>query len=125
MTARILVADDSAFWREELKVILEEDSDYTVFEACDGFEALDKSNWVQPHLAILDLSMPQLGGLGVARELKRRAPDLPIVIITVDKSGFLKVLARQAGVVAVFSKMECPLLKKFVRGILRTGARAA
>jgi len=120
MSARILVADDSAFWREELKLILEDDSDSVVFEARDSFEALQKANWIHPHLAILDLSMPSLDGLGTARELKHRAPNLPIVILTVDKNNFLEVLARQSGILAVFSKMECPRLKTFVRGILQT-----
>jgi len=118
LSTRILVADDSAFWREELKLILEEDSDFTVFEARDGFEALQKSNWIEPDIAILDLSMPELDGLGAARELKRRKPALPIVLITVDKSAFLESLAREAGILAVFSKMECAHVKDLVARIV-------
>lgn len=118
MSIRILVADDSPFWREELKLVLEEDSDCTVFEARDGFEALQKSNWVHPDVAILDLSMPELDGLGAARELKRRKPELPIVLITVDKSAFLESLAREAGILAVFSKMECAHVKDLVTRIV-------
>jgi DNA-binding NarL/FixJ family response regulator len=120
MSTRILIADDSLFWREELKTILEEDSDWTVFEACNGFDALQKSNWIQPHLVVLDLSMPELDGLSAARELKRRTPEVPVLIITVDKSDFLEVLARQAGVIAVFSKMECAYLKNFVRHLFES-----
>jgi DNA-binding NarL/FixJ family response regulator len=79
---------------------------------------MEKSNWLQPHLVILDLSMPELDGLSAARELQRRSPGLPVVMITVDKSDFLQVLARQAGILAVFSKMECSYLKDFVRHLL-------
>jgi two-component system, chemotaxis family, chemotaxis protein CheY len=122
MSIRILIADDSAFWRTELKEILEEQSDWVVFEAKDGFEALQKANWVHPDLVILDLSMPELDGLQAARELKRRTPQLPVLIITVDKSSFLEVLARQAGIEAVFSKVECPLMRNFVERMVHERA---
>jgi DNA-binding NarL/FixJ family response regulator len=122
MSIRILIADDSAFWRTELKEILEDQSDWVVFEAKDGFEALQKANWVQPDLVILDLSMPELDGLQAARELKRRTPEVPVMIITVDKSSFLEVLARQAGIEAVFSKVECPLMKNFVERMIHERA---
>jgi two-component system, chemotaxis family, chemotaxis protein CheY len=118
MSTRILIADDSLYWRTELKEILEERSDWVVFEAKNGFEALQKANWVHPDLVILDLCMPELDGLGAARELKRRAPRLPVLIITVDKSSFLEVLARQAGIEAVFSKVECPLMRAFVEQVI-------
>ena len=122
MSTRILVADDSPFWREELKSMLEEDSDWTVFEARDGFEALQKSNWIRPDIAILDLSMPELDGLGAARELRRRKPALPIVLITVDKSAFLESVAREAGVLAVLSKMECARMKDLITRIIQPKA---
>jgi DNA-binding NarL/FixJ family response regulator len=122
MSIRILVADDSPYWRTELRETLEAQSDWTVFEAKDGLEALQKANWVHPDVAILDLSMPELDGLQVARELKRRTPGLPLIIITVDKSSFLEVLARQAGIAAVFSKMECPLMRNFVDRVVQERA---
>lgn len=123
MALRILVADDSPFWREQLRAILEQGSDSVVFEACNGFEAVQKSAWIQPDVAILDFCMPVLDGLSAARELKRRMPELPVLIVTVDKTDFLEVAAREAGVLAVFSKMDCLDLRDFL--MRRLQARAA
>jgi len=102
MAKRILLADDSPFWREQLRTILEEGSDWTVFQATNGAEALQKSVWVHPDAVILDECMPVLDGLAAARELKRVTPQLAVFIVTVDKNASLELAARQAGV-PVFS----------------------
>ena len=120
MSVRVLIADDSPFWREELKALLEHDTGWTVFEACDGLEAVSKTTWIYPDAVILDFCMPVLDGLGAARELKRRRPDLPVLIVTVDKTPSLEAAARQAGVLAVFSKMHCIELCNFLRQRLET-----
>jgi DNA-binding NarL/FixJ family response regulator len=122
MSIRILVADDSPFWREQLRAILEYDSDCIVFEARNGSEALEKSKWVRPDIAILDFWMPELDGLNAARELKMRMPELPILIITVDTSEFLEMAALQAGVSGVVSKTACLQVLSFVNRTLQTRA---
>jgi len=114
MAIRILVADDSAYWREALRANLERDSDWTVFEASNGSEAVQRSNWIHPDIAILDFYMPGIDGLSAAKELKRREPKLPIVMITVDKSAALEAEARRAGILAVFSKSEYIQVRNFV-----------
>lgn len=122
MSLRILVADDSPFWREELRNLLENRTGWTVFGANDGSEAIKKSCWVHPDAIILDLCMPVLDGLGAARELKRVMPQVPTVIITADKTPFLEASARQVGVLAVFSKMECLELRKWLERRFQTVA---
>jgi CheY-like chemotaxis protein len=122
MAIRILVADDSAFWREALRANLERNSDWTVFEARDGSEAVQRSSWVHPDIAILDFRMPVLDGLNAAKELKRREPKLPIVMITVDKNSALEEEARRAGILAVFSKVDCGKVPDFVDRTLRPKA---
>ncbi len=123
MPIRILVADDSPFWREALRTSLERDSNWTVFEAKDGSEAVQRSKSIHPDMAVLDFCMPELDGLNAARQMKRSEPELPIVIVTVDKSPFLEAEARRAGVLAVFSKMEYLKVRNFVDRTL--GAKAA
>ena len=112
---RILFADDSPFWREGLREILEQSLDCTVFEATDGSAAVQKSSWIHPDVVVLDLCMPVLDGLGAARQLKRETPGLPVVIITADKTEFLEAAACEAGALAAFSKTECTELCNFLR----------
>jgi len=113
MAKRILLADDSPFWREQLRTILEDGSDWTVFQATNGAEALLKSGLVQPDAVILDACMPILDGLAAARELKRVTPELPVFLVTVDKSRSLELAAGRVGV-PVFSKMEFLALRNLL-----------
>jgi CheY-like chemotaxis protein len=121
MAGRILIADDSPFWREQLRLMLEEPG-WLVFEAGDGSEAVRKAGWVHPDVIILDMSMPVLDGLGAARQIKEDMPGVPILIVTVDKSALLEAVARQAGVLAVYSKIECIELRNFLRRKFHTAA---
>lgn len=120
MSLRLLIVDDSPFWREQLRAILEQDPGWTVYEAADGDEAVQKSSWVHPDVAILDYCMPVLDGLTAARKLKQTTPELPILMITVDKTPFLEEAARRAGVLAVFSKMDCLEVRNFLKRRLQT-----
>jgi DNA-binding NarL/FixJ family response regulator len=118
MSIRILVADDSPFWREELRALLEQDSCWDVFEAENGSDALRKSSWIKPDVVILDLFMPELDGLSTARALTRQIPAPAMVILTVDKSPFLEAAARECGVLAVFSKVDYAGVRNFLKQTL-------
>jgi DNA-binding NarL/FixJ family response regulator len=120
MPIRILVVDDSPFWREELRALLEQDSRWDVFEADNGSEALRKASWIKPDVVILDLFMPELDGLSAARALTRQIPAPAMVILTVDKSPFLEVAARECGVRAVFSKVDYAGVRNFLKETLPT-----
>ena len=119
---RILLADDSSFWREQLRAILEEDPDWSVYEANNGSDAVRKSRWIRPDVIVLDLCMPVLDGLDAARTLQHAMPEIPVLILTVDKTPFLEAAARQTGVLGVFSKMDCLEVRDFLRRRLRTQA---
>jgi signal transduction histidine kinase/CheY-like chemotaxis protein len=81
----ILVVDDDPLMRKFVTTVLKPDG-YTIYEAIDGQQACDfiSKNLEKVDLVLLDLMMPEKSGIDVMRELKleRKAPDLPIIIIT-------------------------------------------
>ena len=125
MAKRILIADDSPFWRERFRAVLERDPSYDVFEAGDGSEAVQKSMKFHPDLVVLDYAMPGLDGLGAARELRRTMPKLPVMLCTADKSACLEDVARESGVPVVFSKTDWTEMLSFIRQELSSGPSAS
>ncbi|MGH2189274.1 response regulator, partial [Enterococcus faecium] len=69
---------------------------YEVFTAYDGEEALEKVEEVEPDLIILDLMLPKMDGLEVAREV-RKTHDMPIIMVTAKDSEIDKVLGLELG----------------------------
>jgi DNA-binding NarL/FixJ family response regulator len=108
-TYRIVVADDHTLFRQGLKGILEGAADLEVVgEAGDGLELLNllNANQLDPHLVILDISMPNLRGIEAIREIKRIHPSVKILIVTMhkDKEYLLQSLA--AGADGYFLKKD-------------------
>ncbi|KAB1140040.1 response regulator transcription factor [Streptomyces luteolifulvus] len=67
---RVLLADDEALVRQGIRLVLESDDQITVVaEATDGAQALDSARRHQPDVAIVDVRMPVMDGLAVAREM--------------------------------------------------------
>ena len=90
-SARVLLADDHALVRAGIRRILEDDPRLTVVaEAADGAEALDVAMSGDVDLAILDVSMPKLTGLHVARHLAEQRPQMRVLILSMhDNEEFL------------------------------------
>jgi DNA-binding NarL/FixJ family response regulator len=90
-TARILLADDHALVRAGVRRILDDDPQLSVVaEAGDGSEALQLALASDVDLAILDVSMPKLTGLHVARHLAEQRPRMRVLILSMhDNEEFL------------------------------------
>jgi DNA-binding NarL/FixJ family response regulator len=91
LVTRILVADDHAIVRQGLKLVLNAEPDLEVVaEAEDGAEAVERGLESDVDLAILDISMPRKTGLQAADELRRRRPELRVLILSMyDNEQFL------------------------------------
>lgn len=89
--ARILVADDHAVVRHGVRLLLDREPDLTVVaEAGDGVEAVELAVAGGVDLVILDIAMARLTGLQAARELSRRRPHLPMLMLSMyDNDQFL------------------------------------
>src|SRR5260370_15358516 len=85
MAIRILIADDDASIRRLLRRLIENHADWTVCgDAHDGQDAIGKTAQLTPDIVVLDLAMPQMNGLQAAREISRKRPDLPMLLLTVQ-----------------------------------------
>jgi DNA-binding NarL/FixJ family response regulator len=80
---RVLLADDEVIVRAGIKAILAAAPDIEVVaEAGDGRAALELARAHRPDVALLDIRMPVLDGLGAAAEFRRAAPDTAVVMLT-------------------------------------------
>ena len=86
--ARVLVVDDSTFVRKALRRVLEARSGLTVAgEAGDGLEAVKQCAALAPDIVTLDIQMPGMDGLSALREIKRRWPSLPVLVLASASSN--------------------------------------
>jgi DNA-binding response OmpR family regulator len=122
---RVLVVDDEPKIVEVVRDYLA-DAGFAVTTAWDGPAALDQARAATPDLVVLDLGLPGLNGLDVARELRRRTPTVPIVMLTARGDELDRVLGLELGaddyIVKPFSPRE---LVARVRAVLRRTDGAA
>ena len=98
LITRILLADDHAVVRHGLRLVLDRQPDLTVVaEAGDGQEAVELGLSEDVHLAVLDVSMPRLTGIQVARELSRRRPELRLLMLSMHDNEQYFFEALKAG----------------------------
>jgi DNA-binding NarL/FixJ family response regulator len=98
LRTRILLADDHAVVRRGLRLVLDAEPDLQVeAEAADGLEALALALREDVDLAVLDVAMPGLTGLQVARELSARRPELRSLLLSMHDSEQYLFEALRAG----------------------------
>ncbi len=105
---RVLIAEDEALIRLDLKEMLEEEGYAVVGEAGDGQTAVSMAEQLRPDLVILDVKMPVMDGLAAAEQIGQ-ARLAPVVMLTAFSQRELVERARDAGAMAYLVK---PFQKK-------------
>lgn len=100
---KVLVAEDEAIIRMDLREMLEEEGYHVVGEAADGRTAVDLARKEQPDLVILDIKMPGMNGIRAA-EIITRERIAAVVILTAFSQRDLAAQAAQAGAMAYVVK---------------------
>ena len=81
--SKILIADDSAFFRSSMKKILKESKIGSIFyEAKDGREAISQYIAKKPHLVIMDIVMPNVDGVKATQAITKYDPNAKIIVIS-------------------------------------------
>jgi DNA-binding NarL/FixJ family response regulator len=94
----ILIADDHPLFRKGMRTILESLPDFKVVgEAATGQEAIDLAESLQPDLVLMDLQMPDGGGLAATRQITATSPHIQILVVTLFEDDDSVFAALQAG----------------------------
>jgi two-component system, NarL family, response regulator LiaR len=113
---RVLIVDDHSVVREGLRTFLElQDGLEVVGEAADGEEAIVSATRLRPNVILMDLVMPQLGGVAAMRRLREEVPDARVIVLTsfLDDDKLLPAL--RAGAAGYLLKNAEP--QEFARAV--------
>jgi DNA-binding NarL/FixJ family response regulator len=106
VAASVLIVDDHARFRRTARRALERDGWTVVGEATDGAGALHAVRTLQPDVVLLDVGLPDMSGLEVARRLRDSAPQAAVVVISTHDSADYQELAVANGACGFLAKAE-------------------
>jgi two-component system, NarL family, invasion response regulator UvrY len=115
---RILIADDHAIVRHGLKQIVEGSGEMRVVaEADSGIDALRKIREIECDVVLLDISMPDMSGIDVLKQIHAEKPQLPILILSIYSEDQYAMRLIKAGAAGYMTKESAP--SEVVKALLR------
>jgi DNA-binding NarL/FixJ family response regulator len=99
-----LIIDDEPHVRVVFRVLLKQLGIETVWEAADGATALEQATAHLPEVVLLDINLPQMGGLEVLAKLKAAHPSMPVVIVSSQSTMKTVIQTRELGAEAYILK---------------------
>lgn len=104
---RILIADDYADWRRQVRYLLQARPEWQVIaEASDGSEAVQKVEELKPDLILLDIGLPKLNGIEVASRIRQLSPTSKIVFLSQNNDRDFVQAALNTGVLGYVHKTD-------------------
>jgi NarL family two-component system response regulator LiaR len=101
---RTIVADDDPLVRGMIKEILQRAGIVVIAEAADGREAVELGTYYRPDVVLMDVVMPGNGGIWATRELKRNAPEVHVLLLTIASDTATGVMGLRAGASGFLTK---------------------
>ncbi|NOX32273.1 MAG: response regulator transcription factor [Deltaproteobacteria bacterium] len=113
---RILIIDDHPLFREGIKAIIQDDSRYGVIgEAGTAGQGLKLARKLRPDLAVVDISLPDISGFDLIRDMLKNFPDIRILVLSMHSKADYIVKAFQAGANGFLTKESAADM--LIRGI--------
>ncbi|MFN6401250.1 MAG: response regulator [Planctomycetota bacterium] len=103
MEHRVLITDDDAAFRMTLQEVLTRRG-FRTCQASDGLEAIEAIECGNIHLALFDIHMPRLDGLGALERVRQALPQLPCILMSAKLDDGIRARAHQLGAQAVLPK---------------------
>jgi DNA-binding NarL/FixJ family response regulator len=95
---RVLVADDHPLFRQGLAALLRDSAETELIaQAADGEQAITLTEEFQPHVVVMDVAMPGLGGVEATRQLTHAHPDVAVLMVTMLDDDDAVFAAMRAG----------------------------
>lgn len=118
---RVILADDHGVVRKGIREFLEEEGDIVVVaEAGDGSQALAEVARHRPDVAVLDIQMPQVGGIEATQHIKAQFPDVRVLILTAyDDDPYIMALLQAGADGYILKTADSGALIKAVRAVQR------
>lgn len=124
MTISVVIADDHGSVREGLKLLLNTHPDFLLLgEAEDGNGAIHLAHTLQPDVLLTDLNMPGPDGIEVAAALRKQAPAVRVLILTLDDDPAVAHQALNAGASGFVSKLSPPTELLTALAVVASGER--
>ncbi|WP_300158439.1 response regulator [Solidesulfovibrio sp.] len=115
----LLIADDSMFQRFQAAKVAKE-AGFDVIEAKDGQECLHLAREHAPRVVLLDLNMPDPGGLAVMETLSREMPGIAVVVVTADIQESTRRRCLELGAACFLNKpVDSPSLREALEPFCR------
>jgi DNA-binding NarL/FixJ family response regulator len=103
----ILVVDDHEMVREGLRVLLERDPRFQVIGgAADGNEAITAARRMRPDIIIMDLALPELGGIDATKRIRAELPDTAVIVLSSSFTSEHVFRALRAGAIGYVLKQS-------------------
>jgi DNA-binding NarL/FixJ family response regulator len=106
---RILIAEDHALVRAGLRVLLSQDPEFEIVgEADNGREVVRAAGELKPQIVLMDLTMPGMNGMEAILDIKRRYPEVRVLVLTLHKTEEFVLAALRAGADGYILKEATP-----------------
>jgi len=106
---RVLIVDDHAIVRRGIGALLDTEPDITVVgQACNGYKAIEKASALKPDIILMDLVMPEMGGIEAITRITAENPQARILVLTSFGSDEKVLPALKAGALGYLLKMSSP-----------------